>query len=395
MRNIDRLDTKRRTVLIIGMLDSIHLARWLSQFKGLNIDFYIYPSKKFKNLSGALEYLLSTQHGATYQLLSRTYFFRISGYLDYVRFEIPKIFRIGNVRRNFLARQLEKREFDYVHALEIQGAGYLISSVDKEKLRSAKVILTNWGSDIFYFQNQKEHLQRIKRSLSYSDFYSAECVRDYRLVSEIGFSGQFLPCMPNAGGFGPEYFSSKLESPSKRRQVLIKGYGGEFGRIKLMIPFLPSIMSKYPEYFFIFYSVTDDVLAELEKLPKEILSKITIHTRKKPLSHGQMIDEFQKSRIYIGFSASDGVSTSFLESLVSGCYPIQTDTSCANEWQQLGAIATIIPVDLDLLIEGLILALESDALVDSASVANKVVAEQFLRFDLLAKQARVFYGGDS
>ena len=395
MHKVQRGDEKRRSVLVIGMLDSIHLARWLSQFKELNIDFYIYPSKKFKNLSEALVELLSTNRNASYKLLARSPFLRICGYLDYLRYEFPKIIHMNNSRRYFLDYQLGKREFDYVHALEIQGAGYLISSIEKKSLKSAKVILTNWGSDVFYFRNQAKHLENIKQSLSYADFYSAECVRDYKLVSKIGFAGQFLPCMPNAGGFGIEYFSTALESPSKRRQVLIKGYGGEFGRINLFIPHMPLIMSKYPEYVFKFYSVTEDVLAELKKLPKEFYDRIEIHQRKRSLSHVQMIAEFQKSRIYIGFSASDGISTSFLESLVSGCYPIQTDTSCANEWLQKGAIATIIPVDIDSLITGLSLALESDALVDSASEANLAVAQNFLRYEVLAGQAKVFYGCSS
>jgi hypothetical protein len=39
---------ERRKILVIGMFDSIHLARWLFQFENETIDFVLFPSKKFK-----------------------------------------------------------------------------------------------------------------------------------------------------------------------------------------------------------------------------------------------------------------------------------------------------------------------------------------------------------
>ena len=43
---------ERRKILIIGMFDSIHLARWLSQFENEKIDFVLFPSKKFISACG-------------------------------------------------------------------------------------------------------------------------------------------------------------------------------------------------------------------------------------------------------------------------------------------------------------------------------------------------------
>ena len=40
----------RKRVLVIGMLDSIHLARWLGQFVDDEIDFAILASKKYRKL---------------------------------------------------------------------------------------------------------------------------------------------------------------------------------------------------------------------------------------------------------------------------------------------------------------------------------------------------------
>ena len=65
---------ERKQVLIIGMLDSIHLARWLSQFEDQNIDFVIFPSKKFKYVNNDLLQLIKSKNLANYSL-ARPYFY--------------------------------------------------------------------------------------------------------------------------------------------------------------------------------------------------------------------------------------------------------------------------------------------------------------------------------
>jgi glycosyltransferase involved in cell wall biosynthesis len=45
-----------------------------------------------------------------------------------------------------------------------------------------------------------------------------------------------------------------------------------------------------------------------------------------------MLDLFASSRIYVGISLSDGISTSLLEAMAMGAFPIQTSTACVDEW---------------------------------------------------------------
>ena len=104
-----------------------------------------------------------------------------------------------------------------------------------------------------------------------------------------------------------------------------------------------------------------------------------------------MISEFGKSRIYIGCSESDGISTSFLESLLTGCYPIQSDTSCANEWVDRGAVASIVPLDAAVLLSEIERAIVSDDLVDQAAVMNSKVSNDYLGFKIIQEQALKFY----
>ena len=104
------------------------------------------------------------------------------------------------------------------------------------------------------------------------------------------------------------------------------------------------------------------------------------------------MDEFLKSRIYLGSSESDGISTSFLQALITGTFPIQTNTSCASEWISRGANASIIPLDSTLMYNKIRGALLNDQMVDNASEINFKVARKYLDYEVVKKKAFKFYG---
>ena len=197
------------TVLIIGMLDSIHLTRWLSQFEDQSIMFTIYPSTKFRSVHPDLNRLVKSNKNYRF---TQKRFVKLFGYKEY----FFNIFLAGISKRfsseNRLARLIKKHNFDYIHALEIQGAGYLLLNSRFEKSNeSQKIIVTNWGSDIFYFEKNMEDKNKIQKILSIADYYSAECHRDYELALKNGFMGKFLPVNPNAGGFKESVFQKNIK----------------------------------------------------------------------------------------------------------------------------------------------------------------------------------------
>lgn len=378
----------RTQVLLVGMLDSIHVARWLSQFKDSSIDFLIFPSKKFRKIHPELVILSRYKN---FKIFGIPHTERISGYLDFVRFILPSKIGFKNRRQRALRKILLHRNFDFIHALELQGAGYLVDSLDVELLRNPSLIVTNWGSDIYFFKKFPDHERRIKSLLAKADYYSAECERDYQLARYLNFSGVDLPCIPNAGGFDLVNSYQDLSLPSHRKQILIKGYGGIFGRADLPISILESVAEEFPNYLFHFYSVTEDVQLLLNQLPDKLLSRIRITTVKQRIAHSEMLREFQKSRIYIGCSESDGVSTSFLEALTTGTYPIQTGTSCANEWVIKGVQASVIDLDENALLQVVRESLSEDAKVDDAAKTNFEIASKFLSRKEIARLASRYY----
>jgi hypothetical protein len=378
----------RTQVLLIGMFDSIHVARWLGQFKDSSIDFLIFPSKKFRKIHPELVALSKFNN---YKIFGLPQAKRLAGYLDFLRYIVPAKMGFDTRRQKALSKVLTHSGFDFIHALELQGAGYLVDSLDVKLLRNPSLIVTNWGSDIYFFKKFPEHEERIKSLLAKADYYSAECERDYQLARKLNFSGIDLPCIPNAGGFDLVSSSQELSLPSHRKQILIKGYGGIFGRADLPISILELVAEEFPSYLFHFYSVTEDVQLLLDQLPEKLLSRIRITTVKQRIAHSDMLREFQKSRIYIGCSESDGVSTSFLEALTTGTYPIQTGTSCANEWVKKGVQASVIDLDENALLQVIRESLSEDAMVDDAAKTNFEIASKFLSRKEITRLASRYY----
>jgi hypothetical protein len=380
----------RQRILIVAMLDSVHTFRWLSQFKDSEIDFIIFPSKKHKVIHEGTLRLLASESRATFKLARFKKWAKFHGYLDYFFHIIFSTMAKRDFRLLALIRLARRNSFNYVHALEIQGAGYLVDSMVRTTGIRFSTIVTNWGSDIYFYQNLPDHRDRISSALRSADYYSAECRRDYSLARSLGFKGIELPCIPNAGGF-PGEDQTLGAATSTRMNVVAKAYGGDFGRGDLIITALRNVFSIVPSYTAFLYSVTDDLTEQVERLIQEFPGRISYSSRRNPLTREEMKYLFHRSRVYLGASRSDGISTSFLEALNYGCYPIQTDTSCAGDWKELGAEASVVSQDVSEIERSLTIALMDDRLVDSAQVTNLAIAKKYLGFDEISRIAKSFY----
>ncbi len=381
----------RRKVLVIGMLDSIHVARWLEQFQSEDICFTLFPSRRFRKIHSRIIQLIKGNGNATYNLAERNLNMLIYPYLDFFLSEVlSKSFERFS-RSSRLAESFSDNNFDYVHALELQGSGYLLGELPANITEKSELILTNWGSDIYYYKNLDMHKETLSRILTLADRYSAECIRDYSLAREMGFHGLELPCIPNAGGFAKEYFTHPRELTSSRSQVIIKGYEGLFGRASLVIQLIPELSKIFPHVRFLIYSATPDATDQVNKFSDTVKSRVKVFTVKNKISHQRIMNEFFSSRVYVGSSISDGVSTSFLEALISGAYPIQTNSSCADEWVAKGCLGTLVSPDSREIFDALKVALSDDEFVDSAAKRNFQIAQAELDYEVIRKQALNFY----
>ena len=195
-------DNSRKKVIVICMLDSSHSARWLSQFRNEHVDFTLIPSTPNRKVHPTIrELILNSSNSATYDLSQMLKLFTIPIWsLDVI---------LGNRLRGFIVSHISKKnKSDYIHALELNHAGYIANKASRFGLATnTQIISTNWGSDIYWFQKYERHQKQITELMKASHFYSAECHRDLALATKYGFEGKFLEVSPNACGIPTEFLS--------------------------------------------------------------------------------------------------------------------------------------------------------------------------------------------
>jgi len=374
-----------KKILIIGMADSIHTVHWVERIIGTDMVIHFFPSRKYRKIHPLLLDLESRY--LNFKLLQLCPTASIAPYWNYFWDNFTKYFTNRKLKQ--LEKAINFNNYDFIHALELQHAGYLTLDIDTKTLENTKLIITNWGSDIYFFQNSPDHVIKLRRLLEIADRYSAECARDYDLAHKLGFKGAFLPIIPNS--FSNVGAQGTFILTSDRTQIIAKCYGEAFGLGSLVVSAAESILSENSKYNFFLYSVTRDLEQTVANLAAKFPGRLEFSTVRNSLSHKELLLEFSKSRIYLGASLSDGISTSFLEAMTQGAFPIQTNTSCAPDWIKKGCLGIAVEPNLESIIESLRISINDDELVNKAQALNPLILEQHTNFDNLSKIAKTFY----
>jgi len=375
--------SQRKQILVIGMADSVHLARWLSQFIDQPIDFTLFPSSPHRHIHPKLKNLItsdSQQMTVTPKPPSMRWLALPLSALD-----IP----FNNFFRSQLLRRLiTQQEFDLIHVLELQHAGYLLLGT-KLAPSLPKVFITNWGSDIYWFQQFPKHKQKIIQLLKIASFYSAECHRDIDIVRQLGYTGKTMPVIPNSGGINLDELPRDSLPPSQRKKIMIKGYTGFVGRAIIALKACELAADHLQEYEIVVYSAS--LKARIRAIKLRRFHKIRVTILKKRIPHHEMLKHFSEARVYIGISLSDGISTSLLEAMATGCYPIQTDTSCANEWLSTISGSIVMHNSISLITNALVKAIQADDFVDQSAITNFETISLKASVSSIRSVAQTFY----
>jgi glycosyltransferase involved in cell wall biosynthesis len=360
-----------KKILIIAMAESIHTARWIVQINDQKWDFFLFPSYDGRGIHPRLKNLKITYpHFLDNKVFQKTLVFKLFQKLkiDFKKKYFPKYYE------RKLLKFINKIKPDLIHTLETQGAGYLMLNVFPHLKRRIPWWHTNWGSDIFVFGNLEKHKLKIQSILENCDFYSCECNRDVQLGKDFGFKGKVFSVIPNTGGFGIDNIAtlrSQFLITSKRKSIILKGYQGWAGRALVAIRALERCADLLSGYTLFVFSNTSsqEIIISTSLLSKNTGLKVVLIPERS--DHDEILKFQAQSRIYIGLSIGDGISTSLLESMAMGSFPIQSCTACANEWIQDGVTGFVVPPeDPEIIEKALRIALLDDKLVDSAFVEN-------------------------
>ena len=373
------------------MSNSIHTVRWIKQLTGCGWDLHLFPSwanELHPELMGV------TVHNALY--------FRRPQWLDPSvklhgrwfparHITLPAAERLlpGLMDKSCrLAKVIKSIRPDIVQSLEIQHAGYLTFAAREQLEGFPTWIVTNWGSDIYLYGRLAAHQQKLRDLLGACDYYDCECKRDANAVRELGFRGKLMPVVPNTGGFHLDHLAG-LRQPghtSARRLILLKGYQDTPGRALCGLRALAMCADelKHGGYRVVVYSASADVknAAELVTVATGLPIVAIPH-----IKHEEMLKLHGRARASLGLAISDGVSTSFLEALAMGSFPIQSHTACADEWITDGESGILVPPeDPHIIARAIRRAVDDDGLVDRAAEINARTARRRLDYEKVQQQ---------
>ncbi|HLO16347.1 MAG TPA: hypothetical protein VK206_16055, partial [Anaerolineales bacterium] len=172
-------------ILFVGMIDSVHVARWISQIGDQGWELYLFPvewtepNPEFRNIS-----IFGTKFFRPAYLDKSIPYIRwssLSFYLDKLNwfFTHKKSSRYQDGAFLYALKSIRP---DIVHSLEFQHAGYMTLRAKKKLGDKFPIwIATSWGSDIYLFGRLPEHQETIRQVMENCDYYSCECVRDIQL----------------------------------------------------------------------------------------------------------------------------------------------------------------------------------------------------------------------
>lgn len=324
------------------MVDSVHFARWLGIVAQLPYDFYIFPTSPSRRVHATISKEIARHKKGSLKLVFKSPLLSIS------------LFLLNRVTRNWFSAVLVAiysvalRPM-VIHAHQLQFSGYIarrsVNMIAKLRPTPPRLLATNWGSEITWYAKDPGHAKELRRLFASTDALFAECQRDLDLAKSLGYSGPKTIPLPIGGGFPIE--RELQRQPSDRRKVLIKGYMGKWGLGDLALRSTVSVLEALDSedrYGIVVYSSP----RKLSRLARKLSHSTGIQIDTFPkfhFSHGQMLELMRQSRACVAISRADGISTTFVEALSAGCIPIQSNTSCANEWS--GEFAEIRPVSLD------------------------------------------------
>ncbi len=358
-------------IIIVGMVNSIHLVKWvehLFQYKKVEIIIFpVFPAKVHPRL---LKISNSVNKKSNIKIANLLPWNQVNFFLlKLMNFLFKDIFFTHWL--NFLIKKIKP---DYLHSHELSTSSILCLRAKSYFQGTFPLwIVTNWGSDLYFFYKKKKFQKDLKNVLKFSNFYSAECKRDYRIAKKIGTNAKFLDCVINSGGIPLKYANkiNKKKLTSSRKVIIIKGYHGLFGLALNSIKAIQKISHHLKNYTIVVYSADQIVIDYCNSISKRLNLNFEIYSKNINLTQKKMYELFSKSKVYIGISKSDGISTSLLESMAFGTFPIQANTSCANEWilnSQTGYI--VDPLNIELISKKILIAINNDKLVNQAAKLN-------------------------
>lgn len=375
------MEAKKSRILLAAMPDSVHVARWLEANSENDIEVVLFATSPLRKMHPNLRALMKN---TSFEGLSiKRHWLSFYGAIPLWILDRPYLFD-GRIRGALLKKEIKRFNPQILHIMESQNGGYLARwAIGGAQNSRPKTLLTLFGSDLYWFSKIRPHKNRLRALLSKVDFIQAECARDFDLALGLGFRGIFLPVMPVSGGLSENFFVDevRLGAVNERTTIAIKGYGGTWGLAKEALKAIRGMVDQLQGFKIEIFSAGP----AMDRFARSLFKNTGIEIATSPkfsLSHAQMLDLFQRSLVYVGYSKSDGLPASMLEAMSQGAFPVQTNTACVEGWFRPGitgiAVDDVASANMSSELAGLIsdpVALEKAARENRKTVLDRYSSE--------------------
>jgi Glycosyl transferases group 1/Glycosyl transferase 4-like len=380
------------------MANSVHTARWIRQVANLGWDLHLFPVERaslhpdLRNVT-VHEFLYHTRRGPHESVPV------VGGWpLPRGSYSAERAVQRWSPaladRAQRLARTIRRLRPDVLHTMEIQHASYL--ALDARPYvpegEFPPWLVSNWGSDIYLFGRLPSHAERIRRVMGTCDYYHCECHRDVALGHDFGFRGETMPIFPVTGGFEVKAMQS-LRPPgptSSRRRIALKGFQNWAGRALVGLQAIEMCADALKGYSVSIYMTTPDVRLAAELVAEK--TGIPFEVESHELARDDILRMHGSARVSIGLNISDAISTSLLEAMIMGSFPVQSNTGCGDEWIACGENGLLVPPESpEAVAAALRRALTDDVLVDRAAETNARLTAERLDVSVVTPQAIRIY----
>jgi len=366
----------------------IHAARWINQLKDTEHEIYVFDCLDMP-IHTDLQW---TNYRTNWSKRKLPY---LKGE-HFLKKKLPTFYKkiepfLKVTASEKLCQLIEEIKPDLVHSLEMQSQTYHV--LKAKKRFNFKWAYFCWGSDLYLYQNDKKHSKKIKNVLENLDELFTDNSRDINLATKLGFTGNNQPIFPGGGGYQLEEFQQYIQSVSKRKLILIKGYHHWAGRALPVLNAIELLADKLNGYKIYVYSAHQIVVDKIIELNKNYNLNIQYSTRNQEITHQELLEKFGSAKIAIGNSISDGIPNTLLEAIILGAFPIQSNPGGATEdYIKDGENGFLIenPENISEITEKIVVALENDDLLEKAFQINKEVAKK-LDYSVIQKQVLEVY----
>jgi len=283
---------------------------------------------------------------------------------------------------------LQQAQPDLAHAMRIPYEG-MLAALAMARL-ATPLLVSLWGNDFTLHAPSTPLMQHYTRqSLKRASALHADCRRDLRLAQTWGFDpSKPAIALPGGGGVQLDLFYPPAAPLSEPIVINPRGIRAYINNAAFFAA-IPLVLQHQPQARFLCVGMAGEPQALRWLAQHQIAAQVELLP---PQSRPQMAGLFRRARVAVSPGVHDGVPNTLLEAMACGCLPVAGDLESLREWITPAQNGLLInPNDPQSIAQGILQALEDDALYRRAIVQNAALIAERAEHGRVMQAAREFY----